>query len=806
MAHLIARRFVLLLPLLLFCLLPAVPAKASAPAASMAFSKAERTWLDAHPVVRVGFATELPPYYFYTDTGRYEGFVVELLDRIARVSGMRFEFRRFDTQAEVMQALGRREIDMTPFAAESEARRKLARFTRAMFATNLVIAARRELGDVSGAADFGAYRVAVEQDSPAEEVLRTRFPTAAYTRHASAEQAILAVASGSADIFVGFRQIAAYHMEKHLLANVVLRGSLTTATTALGPAVRLDAPELAEILDKAVGALGPGELTRLAAQWLPRSAADGLRAAEVALTAGEREWLAVNRSIRVGYDASFAPITFVNEAGGFDGLAAQVARLASDKVGLVIAAEEGGSFASIYERALKGEIDVVVGAARNAERRRDFDFVGPFLQVPSAIVTSVTQTAIDELADLEQGKVALLRSHFLIPMLRARHPRMQLVEFDTQQQVLDAVARGAAGAAIGNVKVVNRLIDQRYTGALAVRGVVEGGDSELYFAVRNTRPELAMVLRKGLDAITPQEFAELQTRWMTVEVVQGVPWQRLLAIGLPVAIAVMLAIGVLMTVNRRLHRARAAEAEARSVAESAAQSRAGFIAYLSHELRGSIGTIGEAAELLRAGPPGQDTTQRNSLLGAMRDSAHSLMELFERSLDFERMAQQGADLHLQPQVLRAVLDEAVAPLALQAQVKGLRFESDIAIAPELVAEVDRVRLSQVLHNLGGNAVKFTAQGSVRMRAWREGERLRIEISDTGAGMTPQEQQRLFVAYAQGEAGRRAGRGAGLGLAIVQRIVKAMDGSIEVHSAVGEGTRWSLSLPLAWQPVEVSRAA
>jgi ABC-type amino acid transport substrate-binding protein len=306
------------------------------------------------------------------------------------------------------------------------------------------------------------------------------------------------------------------------------------------------------------------------------------------LTAAQKSWVQAHGAIRLGFDASFAPIAFTNVAGGFDGLAADVTHVVTNKVGLIAAYQEGGSFADVFNRARLGELDVVVASARNAGRTGDFDFVGPFLSVPTVVVAASDRSPAAGLDESGTTRVALLKEHFLIPLLRSRYPRLKLEEYDTQAEAMRAVRRGEADLALGNMKVVDQLIEREHQGALRLFGVVPQGDSELYFAVRKSLPELAPVLRVALDSVTPGEMAEIESRWLQTKYSVGVPWARVILISAAFISFASLIVGSFWYSNRRLRLAQVALRSAHHLAEEQASARAGFIAYLSHELRGSL--------------------------------------------------------------------------------------------------------------------------------------------------------------------------------------------------------------------------
>ncbi len=788
-----------------FVLLWTVPSAPQASAAEidarpmLAVSGEEQAWLRSHPTIRVGIQVEFPPYYFSDTQGRYEGFVIDLMERLGRRLGLHFEYRRYERIGEMLDAVRAGEIEMTPFLAETASRREYLRFVRPLFSTQTVYVADRRRSDVTDNSNFSGYRVAVERQSPAAELLHGRFPRAHVLEYGSPEKAILAVASGDADVFVGYRQVAIYYMEKNFTANLVLRGAIAAQGTAFGPAVRKDLSVLANLLEKAVNDLSAEEISALAFKWLPRRVLEGRAGLPIQLTDAQKEWIRTHRSVRIGFDANFAPIAFSNAAGGFDGLAADLTRAIADRAGLIIAYERGGTFADVYDEALHGRVDVIVAAARNDERERYFDFVGPFLRVPSVIVAATDRVYNGDLAGANGLRVAILRQHFLIPQLQSRYPELTIVEMPSQADVLRAVREGRADLAIGNMKVVNALIEAEHEGALRTVGTVPEGESELYLAVRKTTGELAPILRRAMDAIPPEEIARFESRWLQLRVDVGVPWRRVLAWGALGLAGALLIIGALLVSNARLRDARAILQRSQSLIEEENAARGRFTAYLSHELRGTLGGLASGLQLVQSGE-----SVGAKLVPVMQESAAHLLALCERTLDFERTLHGGVDL--QPEAVRLVqaIRRSLAPWRLQAQLRGLAFDDAVALDPNLWVRMDPVRFDQVLQNIVGNAVKFTSTGGVSVQAHLEpdgesGAWLDVRIRDSGPGIAAEERTRIFEPYAQGAAGQRTRQGAGLGLSIVARIVKAMKGSIEVEDTPPPGATFHVRLPLVAVP-------
>jgi len=240
------------------------------------------------------------------------------------------------------------------------------------------------------------------------------------------------------------------------------------------------------------------------------------------------------------------------------------------------------------------------------------------------------------------------------------------------------------------------------------------------------------------------------------------------------------------------------EAEAgRRAAEKTAQERSEFLAVMSHEIRTPMNGVLGMAEAMARTPLGDDQRQ---MLSILMTSGDTLLSLLNDVLDFSKLESGRFEIERAPFELGTVLGDVTALFAGEAAKKGVSLEAARPVdSPPLVGDAARIR--QILRNLLSNAVKFTPQGAISVSATLQPEGdgaslLTIAVADTGIGIGPETQARLFQKFVQGDASttRKYG-GTGLGLAISRELARLMGGDIILQSVPGEGSVFTLTLPV-----------
>ena len=232
----------------------------------------------------------------------------------------------------------------------------------------------------------------------------------------------------------------------------------------------------------------------------------------------------------------------------------------------------------------------------------------------------------------------------------------------------------------------------------------------------------------------------------------------------------------------------------KQAAEAASRAKGEFLAIMSHEIRTPLNGVLGMAQAMEQGALSRDQRGR---LDVIRQSGEALLAILNDVLDLSKIEAGKLELEIAPFELETLARGAHAAFSGAAAAKGLSFE--LSIAPDALGSYlgDSARIRQILYNLISNAVKFTAQGGVRVAITRAGPGVRAVVADTGVGIPAERIGQLFNKFVQGDSSTtRQFGGTGLGLAICKELTEAMGGTITAASEPGRGAAFTLDLPLA----------
>ena len=236
-------------------------------------------------------------------------------------------------------------------------------------------------------------------------------------------------------------------------------------------------------------------------------------------------------------------------------------------------------------------------------------------------------------------------------------------------------------------------------------------------------------------------------------------------------------------------------AKAKESAEAASRSKSEFVANMSHEIRTPLNAVLGAAQLLDKTEPNPD---QQKYIKMIRLSGEALLGVINDILDFSKIEAGAMELTATTFDLNEILSRIAIMMSVNAGEKHLELVILVepGVGPKFIG--DPLRLQQVLINLSSNAIKFTEKGEVilHIKKAEDSEKLHFSVTDTGIGMTADEQSKLFKAFTQAdESISRKYGGTGLGLVISNRIIEMMGGKIQLQSSPGEGSKFYFEVPL-----------
>lgn len=397
------------------------------------------------------------------------------------------------------------------------------------------------------------------------------------------------------------------------------------------------------------------------------------------------------------------------------------------------------------------------------------------------------------LGDGAPHRIAVVRGSRYGSWLRRHYPQLQVIAVTDLPDALSAVENGVTDAAVG-LDVLMRPLARREFGSLLLQRAPDDLPATIHLVARGADDGMIAEIDAAMQAITPQQHAQIlqqlaRNTYLSIPplgtLVRHYQWQ-VLGAGALLSLLLAATFWLLRT---------------QQSAQRNERRQARFIGVMSHEVRNAAQALVASVDLLSQS--GLDAGQRQ-LVNAARAAGTGLRHLLGHALDYSRMAagqfQPAPDWH----DVQQLANDCLAAVRPSVHAKGLQLDLTLSPDPLPPLWIDAAALRQILNNLLGNALKFTAQGridvavSVQRRAG--GTELQLTIRDTGIGIPAERQASVFKPFAQSHADHAPDAGGtGLGLSICHDLVAALQGRITLHSAPGQGSRFDVCLPTAVRP-------
>ncbi|TKC89632.1 transporter substrate-binding domain-containing protein [Trinickia terrae] len=793
-----------------------IDARDGDPGEGLELSERERAYLRALPVITIGFDASWAPFSYVDQAGRPSGIASDYLDYLSRTLGVSFRRSPDAGWAAALESFQRGSVALLATATAGDPRLPGAQITDAYESYPIVIAARRDEPPAQSLADFAHRRIVVTGHLADPARFSRAVPQAAVIVAPTVEAALRKVAEGEADAFVdNVATIDAAIQDQYagVLKIVGAVGETDPIAFALGP----DLKPLAGLIGRALRAMPQAEKLRIRQKWQGGAAQEHaaritslrllplLIGVAVALFVTLRAYVLLQREVRRREDTERQLESQLN----FQQTMMEMVPyplVAKDHENRYIAVNRAfeltlgvrredvlgrtGAEARAWGRQHSETLDRLTAETlrMGALRSIELDFTNRAGDLRHGLFW------VGACAGIDGGGPGVICTMVDITEIRRAERRAR----ETERRLFD-VTRSLPAVVFQLRRDPNGVYSLPYVGGDTLH--LLGNDDTALFedgAFTLISEEDRAQVRDELErsAVTGEpilvEFrrrGEGAARWVRAELVPrreangSVVWSGYWA-------------------DASVERARTDElAHARDLAQAASKAKDDFLAMMSHEIRTPMNGVLGLVEVL-------ETTQldvdQQQMLGMIHDSAGALLQILDDLLDYSKIEAGALTIAAEPIDMRELVDGAVGLLAGRAHEKGLRMRVDVE--PEVAATLrgDSVRLRQILFNLLSNAIKFTLTGEVSVHVavvtqTEEGQSIDMSVEDTGIGIAPEVQARLFAPFVQAESSttRRFG-GTGLGLAICRRLIDLMGGTLSLNSTPGAGTKMRMRLVM---PVE-----
>lgn len=546
----------------------------------------------------------------------------------------------------------------------------------------------------------------------------------------------------------------------------------------------------------------------------PQEVDDSLASTSLlSLTESERLWLQNHPGLELSGDILWPPFEFIDDEGNYAGMVSDIITLIESRLDYRFNINHQESWNDTLESLVSREIAGITAIAKTPQRQEHMLFSEPYFSFPIVLVIREGMDFVTDLRELEDERVGVVKGYASYDYLIINHPDLNIQGVDSVADGLKMLSNGELDVFVSNIPSVSHLI--KSLGLFNVRLTsITPYVYDLRVGINANYPELVPIINKAIASIPQQALDDIYKEWVFKDMNAQVDYRIVRRI----AFISIFVIGIFWYWNRKLSKEvserirsenalRASEEQLRTAsqeaerlarkADEANQAKSIFLANMSHEIRTPMNAVMGYTELLSAAVTDK---KQKAYLSSIRAGSRALLTLINDILDLSKVEAGKLHIEYRPILLSPLFEELRKIFSAKIESKQLAFSIELSETVPSAVLLDETRIRQVLFNLVGNAIKFTHDGaiSVRANAIPSAETgnvdLVISVEDTGIGIPDDQQERIFRAFEQqeGQSTRDYG-GTGLGLAISKKLVEMMGGELSLNSQVGEGSCFKVSL-------------
>ncbi len=481
-------------------------------AKSLALTTEEQQWLAENPSIVLGSDYAWPPYDFVNEQGQHAGISADIIENIRQTTGLDIQIKS-GVWSNIMDDMKAGRLDGLVCAIKTPAREAYLNFSPPYTTMpNVIVLNTNDDHRVQSMKDLTGKTIAINQGSYLHEWLQANYPDIPLHLTRSNAVALEAVSFGEADAYIGNLAVSSYIIRKKYLTNLKVVAKLNELETQSAIAIDKQQPILMSIIQKALSSIDASKLREINEKWVFQFQENQHQA--VVLSPSEQAWIQSHGAVEVASELDWPPFNFVNDDKKPVGLSLDILRLVAQKTGLTLNITMN-DWATNLENIEAQKVDLLPAAVRTQDRERFAAFSRPYFNASNYFFVR-DDLEVTQFKDLDGKTVAIPKGFAGIQVIKTHYPNISVLETNSIQEAVEAVIQNRAQLLYGVYPVISYVL--RETGVhtimpfKATRHVVQ----DLTFMLRKDEPELLSIINKGLAALTAEEKAKIESRWLAI--------------------------------------------------------------------------------------------------------------------------------------------------------------------------------------------------------------------------------------------------------------------------------------------------
>ena len=509
----------------------------------LSLSDEEIKYLKDNPILKVHNFDSLPPYNF-TLNNYPKGFVIDYIQLVGKVLGVKIEFIQNKSLKESFDMLENNQLDILPNIAISDERKKTIDFTNYSLVNFQISLGVNKQSDIKSLSDLKNKKVSVVENSFLEDILKKEYPSIILYKTKNTEEAIEAVASNKADAVIHNLSTIEYLINKNWLSNlktIVLKDDNIQTIVPLHLGVKKDNLVLKSILEKANQNISEKDTRNLVDKWLKNSFYEEIKLSQI-----EHDYLSKNKTINYCVNSNFMPIERINNNSVL-GITSDYINIFKEKLNINFNQIEIESTKDGLNKLLTKECDLVTFVQNSDNTNKLVNLSNSHLSFPFVLVTKIDKTFISSLNSLNGKRIAYVDDTYKEILIKA-YPQIEFVKVDSLKQGLKKVKNDEFFGLVEILPVVGHEIQKDFSNSLKISKEIF---NNLPFSMATSKDNIILndILNKLFSSISNENKDSINNNWISVNYEKMVDYEKVLIAGM----VFLLIIFIISLKNRQIN-------------------------------------------------------------------------------------------------------------------------------------------------------------------------------------------------------------------------------------------------------------